>query len=93
MKSHSKQHRHYAAQQLRNPVFTGRLAKEVKQEAILRAMENDPWYSLNMGLLQMSYRVGRCARHIYRNVGDRLKRIAHDRAVKSVNHGQTARFA
>ncbi|MDE2096135.1 MAG: hypothetical protein KGL39_02745 [Patescibacteria group bacterium] len=87
MKNRHRNHRRHANQQLRTAVLSGGAARQLKRDMVEARVEADPWYAYNMTRLVESFRLGRVARHIYKNVGERLQRIAHHRAASAVQGG------
>lgn len=69
---------------LPNPVFNGLAVDEIKSEIVATRIERDPWYAFNAGQLFLNYKLGRVPEVIYRNVKNRLNRIASHRATATL---------
>jgi hypothetical protein len=84
MKTANRSQRHQINHNLRNQILDGRAARQLKQDMVEKQVENDPWYQYNMGGLLRNLRLGKVAAHVFKNVQDRLYRIAHHRAQESI---------
>lgn len=65
--------------QLSNKLLRGISVKQLKEDIINARIENDQWYAFNIRLLKRNY--GKIAGHVFRNVKERLDRIARSRAL------------
>jgi hypothetical protein len=83
--NHNRQSRHYVNANLRNQVISGAAARRLKHDMVEQTVERDPWFQYNMTRLVQAFRDGRVVLHIYKNVGERLQRIAHHRAADRLN--------
>ncbi len=84
MQKSNRSHRHQVNHNLRNQVIDGRAARQLKHDLVEQRVENDPWYKYNVSRLLASYRANRVLPHIFKNVSERLYRIAHHRAQEQV---------
>ena len=84
MKPSNRSHRHAVNHNLRNQVIDGRAARQLKADIVEQRVENDPWYQYNMAGLMRNFRRGVMVSHTFKNVQERLFRIAHHRAQESI---------
>ena len=84
MKASNRSHRHAVNHNLRNQVIDGRAARQLKADIVEQRVENDPWYQYNVSRLVAAYRAGKVVQHIFKNVAERLYRIAHHHAQEQV---------
>jgi len=89
MKQSNSRSRHIVNHNLRNQVISGQAARRLKDDMVESRLENDPWYQYNMGGLMRNFQLGRVAKHVFKNVAERLYRIGHHRA-QSVVEGVEA---